>query len=111
MGLMPARTADNGVCFAVSSLNCPAGIWDSGGAMAGEEIPEPTRSAPTIISGFEKDEANHIIIATLDLSRKPSPHWWGGPMLSAPGGRRCRQTLIVPLEDEIAKEAKRWWKE
>jgi predicted amidohydrolase len=111
MGLMPARTADNGVCIAVSSLNCPAGIWDSGGAMAGEEQPEPTRFAPSIISGFEKDEANHMIISTLDLSRKPSPHWWGGPMLSAPGGRRCRQTLIVPIEDEIAKEAKRWWKE
>ncbi|HGJ66455.1 TPA: carbon-nitrogen hydrolase family protein [bacterium] len=111
MGLMSARTADNGVCFAVSSLGCPAGIWDSGGAMAGEEMPEPTRSASTIISGFEKDDENHIIIATLDLSRKPSPHWWGGPMRSAPGGRRCRQTLIIPIEDEISKESKRWWKE
>ena len=32
MELMPARAADNGVCVAVSSENCPAGIWDSGGA-------------------------------------------------------------------------------
>ena len=32
-------------------------------------------------------------------------------MRSAPGGRRLRQTLIVSLEEEIAREARRWWKE
>lgn len=111
MGLMPARTADNCVCIAVSSLNCPAGIWDSGGWMAGGDKPDPTVYVPSSISGYEKDDENQMIIATVDLSKKYSPHWWGGPMLSAPGGRRCRQTLIVSIEDEIAKEAKRWWKE
>lgn len=49
------------------------------------------------------------IAATIDLSRKYSPGWHGGPMLAAPGGRRCRQTLIRPIEEEIAKEARRWW--
>jgi len=111
MGLMTARTADNGVWMAVSSLNCPAGIWDSGGLIAGQENPDPTIYVPTSISGYEKDEANRMIIATVDLSVRYSPHWWGGPMRSAPGGRRCRQTLIIPIEDEIAREAKRWWKE
>lgn len=108
-GLMPARSADNGVWFAVSSLNCPAGIWDPSGACAGEENPNPTRYVETSIREFEKDDNGRMIIATVDLSRRYSPHWWGGPMRSAPGGRRLRQTLIVPIEEEIAQEAKRWW--
>lgn len=108
-GLMPARAADNGVWFAVSSLNCPAGVWDPSGACAGEAEPNPTRYVATSIQGFEKDEDGRMLIATVDLSRRNSPHWWGGPMRSAPGGRRLRQTLIVPIEEEIAREAKRWW--
>ncbi len=111
MGLMPARSADNGVWIAVSSLNCPAGIWDSGGTLAGEEQPDPTIYVPSSIKDFERDDENKMITATLDLNKKYSPHWWGGPMRSAPGGRRCRQTLIEPIEKEIAKEAKRWWEE
>ena len=39
MELMPARAADNGVCVAVSSENCPAGIWDSGGAARVRKLP------------------------------------------------------------------------
>lgn len=110
-GLMPARAADNGVWFAVSSLNCPAGVWDTSGACAGEENPNSTRYVVSSISEFEKDDESRMLIATVDLSRKYSPHWWGGPMRSAPGGRRLRQTLIVPIEEEIAREAKRWWEE
>jgi hypothetical protein len=30
-------------------------------------------------------------------------------MRSAPGRRRLRQSLIRPLEDDVAREAKRWW--
>ena len=44
--LMPARASDNGLAIAVSSLNCPAGVWDSGGNQAGESKPEETRFAP-----------------------------------------------------------------
>jgi predicted amidohydrolase len=111
MSLMPARTADNGVWMAVSSLNCPAGIWDSGGNRAGEEQPEPTVYVPSSIIDYEKNDLMRMVTATVDMSKRLSPHWWGGPMRSAPGGRRNRQTLIVPIEEEIAKEAKRWWKE
>lgn len=110
-GLMPARAADNGVWFAVSSLNSPAGIWDSSGAQAGEEEPNPTRFVVSSIGDFEKDDNGQMLVATIDLSRRYSPHWWGGPMRSAPGGRKVRQTLIVPIEEEIAREAKKWWQD
>jgi len=109
MGLMPARAADNGVWIAVSSLGCPAGVWDTGGACAGEDQPESTRYVVSSIREYEKDDENKMILTTVDLSRKYSPHWWGGPMRSAPGGRRCRQTLMIPIEEEIAREARRWW--
>jgi len=111
VGLMPARAADNGVWVAVSSLGGPAGVWDPGGNRAGELEPEATRSAPNTIRYCEKDDALGMLMATLDLSRQPSPHSWGGPMLSAPGGRRVRATWMAPLEDEIAREARRWWME
>jgi|YNPNPStandDraft_1061719.scaffolds.fasta_scaffold19303_3 predicted amidohydrolase len=110
-GLMPARAADNGVWIVVSSLNGPAGIWDPVGACGGEMEPPPTRYGPSSIRSWEKDEEYRMVTATLELSRRYSPHWWGGPMRSAPGGRRCRQTLIVPLEEEIARQARRWWEE
>jgi len=50
-------------------------------------------------------------IVTVDLAKRPSPHSWGGPMLSAPGGRRVRTTSPISLEEEIAREVKSWWKE
>ena len=110
-GLMPARAADNGVWIAVSSLSGPAGVGDPGGACAGEIEPNPTRHAPSSILAVERDEIGRMLLVTLDLSRRYSPHWWGGPMRSAPGGRRLRQTLIEPIEEEIAREARRWWEE
>jgi len=110
-GLMPARAADNGVWIAVSSLNSPVGVWDSSGACAGEEEPNPTRHVVSSVRTFEKDDEQRMLVVTVDLNRRYSPHWWGGPMRSAPGGRRLRQTLIVPIEEEIAREAKRWWED
>jgi hypothetical protein len=62
-----------------------------------------------MINEYEKDDAHCMIIATVDLSRLYSPHNWGGPMASAPGGRRVRQPVMGHLEDEIAAESKRWW--
>jgi predicted amidohydrolase len=107
--LMPARASDNGLAIAVSSLNCPAGVWDSGGNQAGESKPEETRYAPQgAITSYEKLDDLRMVLATIDLSKKPSPHYWGGPMLSAPGPRRVRQTWRVPLESEIEREARRW---
>lgn len=52
-----------------------------------------------------------MIVATVGLSRRWNPARWGGTMRSAPGGRRCRQTLTEPMEGEIAREARRWWEE
>ncbi len=111
LGLMPARAADNGVCLAVSSQNDIAGIWDSAGAMAGEKQPDPNRRCPSSITGYEKDDQIRMLVATVDLSRHLSPAWHGGPMRSAPGGRRVRNTSIAPIDEEIAREAKRWWEE
>jgi len=106
--LMHARAADNGVVIAASS-GSPCGVWDGGGNQADGGSPDPTRSAPTAIVAFEKDDSQKMQVVTVDLSKKPSPHSWGGPMLSAPGGRRVRSTSPVYLEDEIAREVRRWW--
>ncbi|MBI4326827.1 MAG: carbon-nitrogen hydrolase family protein [Chloroflexi bacterium] len=111
MGLMPARAADNGVWMVVSSGGNPAGVWDPGGAMAGEKEADPTSGSWSTIKSYEKDDHVRMIVATVDLSRRPAPHYWGGPMRSSPGGQRVRQTLIEPIEDQIAREAKRWWED
>jgi hypothetical protein len=84
-------------------------VWDSGGNQAGESKPEETRYAPQgAITSYEKLDDLRMVLATIDQSKKPSPHYWGGPMLSAPGPRRVRQTWRVPLEGEIEREARRW---
>ena len=92
----------------VSSLNGPAGVWDPSGARAGEQLADPTRYAQSAVTAYTCDGANHLLLVTLDLSRPQSPHWWGGAMRSAPAARRVRQTLIEPLEEEIARQARRW---
>ncbi|MGA2975093.1 MAG: carbon-nitrogen hydrolase family protein [Spirochaetia bacterium] len=108
LDLMPARAADNGVWLATSSSKGPAGVWDPSGSRAGELAPEQTRYAACSLRAVERDEEQHVLVTTVDMSQRYSPHWWGGPMLSAPGGRRVRQTLMQPIEDEIAAEAARW---
>jgi predicted amidohydrolase len=109
LDLMPARCADNGLWIAASSMNCPAGIWDPGGGRAGETDASPTRYAPSSIRAFSVDREYRMVTATVDLSRQPSPHYWGGPMLSAPGGRRVRRTAMRGIEGDIAREVERWW--
>lgn len=110
MQLMHARAADNGVVIAATS-GSPCGVWDGGGNQADKGSPDATRYAPTSIVAFENDDGQKMQMVTLDLSKHPSPHYWGGPMHSAPGGRRVRTTSPLHLEDEIAREAKRWWDE
>jgi len=107
MGLMPARAADNGVWIAAASGET-SGIWDSGGAQAGNISADASRHCDTSVLAYEKDDAHCMITATVDLSRQYSPHNWGGPMASAPGGRRVRQTVMDHIEDKIAAESKRW---
>jgi predicted amidohydrolase len=107
--LMPARAADNGLWIAVSSLQSPGGIWDSSGTRAGEASPSETRFAASTIRAYAVDAELNMVTARVDLSRRFSPHWWGGPMASAPGGRRVRRTSIGAVEDEAARLARRWW--
>ncbi len=108
--LMHARSADNAVFIAASSLNDPAGVWDSAGNRAGEDRPDPTCAAPSAILSFQRDEVARLFLVTIDLAKKPSPaSFWGGPMRSAPGGRRCRETCMGPFEADIAHEARRWF--
>jgi predicted amidohydrolase len=107
--IMHARSADNCLSIAVSSRNNPAGVWDSGGNQAGEDRPDPTCAAPNAILDYEKDGAMRLILVTLDLSIKSSPNYWGGPMRSAPGGRRCRETSPVPLEGRVRAQQARWF--
>jgi predicted amidohydrolase len=90
VSLGPARAADNGVCLAASSLNGPAGIWDSSGARAGETEAVPSRESPTGILDSRLSLVDRMLVATIDLSRKYSPHWKGGPLMSAPAGRLVR---------------------
>ena len=51
-----------------------------------------------------------MLITTLDLSQSPSPHNGGGPMLSAPGGRRSRRDQTQLFYEEIQCEVERWGK-
>lgn len=107
-GVMPARASDNGVWVAVSSCNSAAGVWDPGGWRAGEFHAFPPNWVASTIRVFEKDDHLRMMVTTVDLSRRLSPAWWGGPMRAAAGGRRNRRTLIEPIEEELAREARRW---
>ena len=80
--LMHARATDNGVVIAASSGD-PCGVWDGGGNQADGGSPDATRAAPTAILSVEKDDSQKMQMVTVDLSRRPSPAYWGGPMLSA----------------------------
>jgi predicted amidohydrolase len=108
MGLMPARAADSGVWIAVSTCGPYLGIWDSGGIKAGDAPRDPSQGCETSVTDYLDDPENHMFIATVDLNMRLSPHNWGGPFGSAPGGRRVRQTTLKNLEDELVREAKRW---
>ncbi|MEI6513093.1 MAG: carbon-nitrogen hydrolase family protein, partial [bacterium] len=113
-GLIPSRAGDNCLTYAVSSNSNRAGIWDSGGVRAGDQDwhdRDPSMWTLTSIQDYTVDNENYMLTAVIDLNLKYSPHIAGGNMQSAPGGRRCRQTLIEPLEEEIAREARRWWEE
>ncbi|MEO8371680.1 MAG: hypothetical protein ABI806_21005, partial [Candidatus Solibacter sp.] len=90
--MMPARAADNGFCIAVSSLQFAAGIWDSSGSAAGETVVDLSRHSPSAILNSALDSDAGLLVAQVDLSRKYSPHWKGGPMHSAPAARLNRQT-------------------
>lgn len=115
--LMPARAADNGVRFVVSSLDGPPGIWDTAGRDIADPLADPTNHAGVPLETTIRDmhrktfSRAKMLLATYDLSQSPSPHNWGGPCLSAPGGRRNRREQLRLLYDEIRQEQQRWWEE
>lgn len=109
MQLLHARSADNGVVVAATSgANSPCGVWDAGGNRAGVTGDDDSRRAPTQIVAFEENKEQKMQFVTVDLSIEASPGYHGGPMLSAPGGRRVRATGNFYLEDKIAREVRKW---
>lgn len=103
--LMPARANDNGVRIVCSSMYHPLGIWDtSGGDVEAPEL-DPTRCSHNdrtfrdVVRG--QVGSIELLTATLDLNQSPSAANWGGPMMSAPGGRRNRREQKRLLYEEI----------
>jgi len=117
--LMPVRAADNGV-YMVASSGGPCGIWDTSGREITEKedptcmcLPEKWLSRRPSFKDVNARKIGNkkVLLATLDLSVKLSPHNWGGPMHSAPGGRRNRREQMKLLYRQIQKETERWWLE
>jgi predicted amidohydrolase len=108
MQLVHARAGDNGVIIAASSSYDTCGVWDAGGNRADGKSEDPSRNAVSQFVSFEEIADKRMQIVTVDLSIDNSPGFWGGPMHSAPAGRRVRATGNFYLEDEIAREVRRW---
>ena len=115
--IIPARAADNQVRFVVSVIDQSFGygIFDT----AGRDVQNPDKD-PTVrtSSGMTfKDvrtfdvNGTGLLCASLDLNCNVSPHYNGGTMLEAPGGKRNRNDQILYLDDMIKKEKERWWEE
>jgi predicted amidohydrolase len=120
--LIPARAADNRVRFVISVRGKSYGIFDT----AGRDVQQPDKDRSVGAKGetfkdvrtFEID-ANAVapakpiglLCATFDLNCSISPHYNGGKMLEAPGGKRNRDDQILYLDDMIKKEKERWWEE
>ena len=107
--LMAARAADNGI-WLVAASGDPANVWDSAGHQGGEPAPYGI-SAPSSITAFHRNESSGMITATLDLTVRYSPVWLaeGGPMRSAPGGRRVRYSGARSNEMDVVAQTSRWW--
>jgi predicted amidohydrolase len=106
--LMPARANDNGVRVMASSMYGTAGVWDTSGADVERPDLDPTRESlndrtfKDVVR--EKIDNFEILLVTLDLNESPSAHNWGGPMMSAPGGRRNRREQKRMLYEDILAE-------
>jgi predicted amidohydrolase len=113
--LIPARSADNQVRFVISVLNDSDsyGIFDAAGRDV--EAPEKDPSVRTVGGTSFKDiktfnvDGIGLLCASLDLNCSFSPHYNGGRMREAPGGKRSRDDQLLYLDDLIKKEKERWW--
>jgi predicted amidohydrolase len=112
--LIPARAADNGVRFVISVRGGDYGIFDT----AGRDVEQPDKDRSVGAGGttfkdvrtFTLDNIG-ILCASLDLNRSISPHYNGGKMAEAPGGKRNRDDQALYLDDMIKREKERWWEE
>ncbi|MCC2683773.1 MAG: putative amidohydrolase [Paenibacillaceae bacterium] len=109
--LMPARANDNGVRIVCSSMYGTSGIWDTSGADVERPDADPSRHAnndrtfkEVIRKRIDGIEGIGLLLATLDLNQSPSAHNWGGPMRSAPGGRRNRREQKRLLYEDIQSQ-------
>jgi predicted amidohydrolase len=113
--LIHARAADNSVRFVISVLGQGQyGMFDT----AGRDIQNPNKDSSVGAGGKTfKDirtfDVNGfgLLCADLDLNCSPSPHYNGGKMLEAPGGKRNKAEQILYLEYQIKIEKERWWEE
>ena len=113
--LIPARCADNRVGFVISVIDkrFGYGIFDT----AGRDVQAPDKDPTVFTSSAQsfKDirtfEVNGVglLVGSLDLNCKISPHDWGGTMVDAPGGKRNRDDQVIYLDDMIKQEKERWW--
>ncbi|MDR2773842.1 MAG: carbon-nitrogen hydrolase family protein [Tannerella sp.] len=110
--LIHARAADNNVRFVISVLDRSYGIFDT----AGRDIQAIDKDPSVGVSGNTAKDIRTfnvngigLLCASLDLNCSPSPHYNGGKMLEAPGGKRNRADQILYLDNLIKKEKERWW--
>ena len=116
--LIHARCADNQVGFVISVVDkrFGYGIFDTAGRDIQHPDKDPTVFANPSAQSF-KDirtfEVNGVglLVGSLDMNCKISPHDWGGNMVDAPGGKRNRDDQLIYLDDMIKKEKERWWVE
>lgn len=114
--LIPARAADNQVRFVISVLNGFPGIYDTAGRDVEDPEKDPTvRVSDNAFKDTFKDvrtfniDGIKVLSASLDLNCNISPHYNGGKMAEAPGGKRNRTDQVLYLDDMIKQEKERWW--
>jgi predicted amidohydrolase len=112
--LIPARAADNQVRFVISVLSESNGygIFDT----LGRDVQDPEKDPSVGASGAAFRDVRTfdvggigMLCASQDLNCSLSPHYNGGRMNEAPGGKRNRAEQVLYLDDLIKKEKERWW--
>ncbi|MDR3228644.1 MAG: carbon-nitrogen hydrolase family protein, partial [Puniceicoccales bacterium] len=117
--LLHARAADNGVRFIASALGGGGhAIFDTAGRDIQAKAPSSREYSVGAGPGRTFKDLKitklgnvSLLCASLDLNASPAPHYNGGKMAEAPGGKRSRADQILYLEDAIKKEKARWWEE
>jgi predicted amidohydrolase len=110
--LMPARAADNRVRIVCSSWSSGYGVWDTVGRDLSNPGADQSHGDPPGATCREVVKTTvgdtGLLMASLDLNCSPSPHYNGGSMFEAPGGRRNRREQALRLDDLIKAERERW---